>query len=599
MVGHSAEPAIFDVAVVGGGPAGSTVSTLLKKYQPTLRVAVFEGARFPRPHIGESQLPATMPVIFEMGCWDKVEAAGFPIKIGASYTWGRDDETWEINFFPPEDFKDQPRPAPYEGQRKYTAFQVERGLYDKILLDHAQGLGVEVFEESPIEEVLREGDRVTGLRRPGGEIVTARYYIDASGARGFLRRAMGIESHAPKELRNIAIYNYWDNAKWAIEIGVGGTRIQIRSLPYGWIWFIPLGPTVTSIGLVCPADYYKKSGKTAEQLYLDSIASQPLIADLVSGAHVTGPTQTTKDWSHLCQRLAGDNWFLIGEAAGFADPILSAGMSLAHHSGRHAAYTILELERGELDAGWLKRLYDERNRQGIEQHIRFAHFWYASNGCFTELKEYCGNIAKDAGLKLDPRQAWEWLALGGFTSQYVGLAQAAHWDLFGAKKMVDMFLGFREFRFQVYNQFRLDLKDAKKDRIGALREGRVLPVECFRRGRHLLPNSGHFGLLIHVLKQTRDGVKLVDALRKEIAKRHQPEHCNQVLNRHLEALEAMIQEGWVDARLDKSRPMIQPTYENESKMFRSTADDERALMEAKRQREGMASSMLLSGQELE
>ena len=164
-------------------------------------------------------------------------------------------------------------------------------------------------------------------------------------------RALGVESWAPMELRNIAVWNYWENAEWALEIGTGATRVQVRSLPFGWIWFIPIGPTTTSVGLVCPSEYYKRSGMTVEELYLKALDMQPQIKNLMEQATPKGPTQSCRDWSHLSERLVGDNWFLMGEAAGFADPILAAGMHLAHQSSRHVAYTILELERGEHD-GW-------------------------------------------------------------------------------------------------------------------------------------------------------------------------------------------------------------------------------------------------------
>jgi len=71
-----AKPMECDVAIIGGGPAGSTAGTLLKKYRPDLRVAIFERERFPRDHIGESQLPAISYVLDEMGCWDTYKTAG-------------------------------------------------------------------------------------------------------------------------------------------------------------------------------------------------------------------------------------------------------------------------------------------------------------------------------------------------------------------------------------------------------------------------------------------------------------------------------------------------------------------------------------------
>ena len=141
MVSARAED--FDVAIIGGGPAGSTCSTLLKKYNPSLKVLVVERERFPREHIGESQLPPITPVLEEMGVWDKVEAANFPIKIGATYRWGSSPDLWDFEFIPAKYFVSQERPSKLTAQRRMLAFQVERAIYDKILLDHARECGVD------------------------------------------------------------------------------------------------------------------------------------------------------------------------------------------------------------------------------------------------------------------------------------------------------------------------------------------------------------------------------------------------------------------------------------------------------------------------
>lgn len=553
----SAAGGAWDVVIIGGGPAGTTCATLLRKYNPALRVLILEKEVFPREHIGESQLPAIMPVLDEMGVWDKVEAADFPVKLGASFTWGRDEESWDFDFYPVAQFRDEPRPGRYEGQRQFTAFQVERSRYDKILLDHARSMGCEAREGTPVREILREGDRVTGLVLEGGQRIVGRHYVDASGAWGVLRRAMGIHSDAPKELRNIAIWNYWEKAEWAVKIGVGGTRIQVRSLPYGWIWFIPLGPTRTSVGLVCPAAYYKESGLSTQELYDRALRDQPQIAHLLRNAHPDDELRSIKDWSHLSDRLVGENWILVGEACGFADPILSAGMSLAHHSGRDAAYTILELERGTLDASWLRERYDEKNRTNIRQHIRFAQFWYASNGCFTELKDHCRKIADEAGLEMSPREAWEWLARGGFTAHTVGVARAGSFNVAGSKHLVEKFTGENVlFEIEKFNRFVLDLDRAERGHIGALSDGRINKVECFRRDGRLLPAAGDFSLVIAVLRVTSDGTEMVQRMSAAIATREQPANRMNRLLRVLQALEAMIHDGWVRCEVDQGRPML-------------------------------------------
>ena len=340
----------IDVAIIGGGPAGSTAGTFLRKHGTDPRVLILERETFPREHVGESQLPGASRILDEMGCWDKVEAANFPIKVGATYKWGRSEELWDFDFVPVERVSSEPRPGRYEGERRGLAFQVDRSVYDTILLDHAASVGCEVRQNARVVRVDREGDRVTGLELDSGERVEARHYLDASGHSGVLRRAMGIAAEPATGLQNIAIWDYWRNAEWAETIGAGGTRVQVISVGYGWIWFIPLGPDRTSVGLIVPAEYYRAQGVRPEDLYVRALGEDARLAGLIANATREGKLETTKDWSFLAERHSGENWMLVGEASGFADPILAAGMTIAHFSAREAAFTILEADLGRRSA---------------------------------------------------------------------------------------------------------------------------------------------------------------------------------------------------------------------------------------------------------
>jgi flavin-dependent dehydrogenase len=572
-----------DVAIIGGGPAGATLGALLRKYDPSLEVLILEKERFPREHIGESQLPAIGAVLHEMGAWDKVEAAGFPIKLGASLTWGRNAESWDFDFYPVDRFVDEPRPGRYEGQRTRTAWQVERAIYDTILLEHAAEMGAGVRQGTKVESIGREGDRITGLKLAGGGLVQAEWYIDASGAVGMLRRAMGVETRAPKELRNIAVYGYWDNVEWAVEIGVGGTWVQVRSLPYGWIWFIPLSPTRASVGLVCPAEYYKDSGKDPAALYHGALRQQGEIAHLMRDARLVSEIQTTKDWSHVCDRLTGENWALCGEAAGFADPILAAGMTLAHTSARELAYTLLEVRRGEVDRKWLLEAYNSKTRKNIEQHIRFAQFWYASNGCFSDLQEHCARIAGEVGLELSPQEAWRWLAQGGFTNQSVDRPNVGSFDLASARRLVNMFGDEPDkYLFMRHNVYELiDLSGSKRDRLPEYEEGRVRSVECLRRGQKALPVTGAYNVLLHLLRHTSDAATLFGMIKSQVLEKAPAERRAVLGNQLLQALEVMALDGWIRLRTDPSRPLphaavgsalqLRPTKEGAEALRRARA----------------------------
>lgn len=548
----------YDVLIIGGGPGGSTTGTLLKKYHPDLRVLIVEREKFPREHVGESQLPQIGAILDEMGVWDKVEAANFPIKIGATYLWGQSAELWDFEFLPIAEFKDEPRPAQYRGQRRKTALQVERALYDDILLHHAEEHGCEVRQETAVVKVLCEKDRVTGVQLSDGTLVTARHYVDASGHGAILRRTLGVATDCPTNLKNIAIWDYWENAEWAVHIGVGGTRVQVMSVGFGWIWFIPLGPTRTSIGLVCPAEYYKKTQKPPEELYLQAVQNQSQIQKLIQNATRSGNVRTTNDWSFLADRTVGENWFLVGEAAGFADPILAAGLTLTHVGAREAAYTILALEKGEHAADWLKKHYNENQRRRIAQHIRFADFWYAANGQFTDLQAHCREIARTSGLNLTPQKAWAWLAQGGFTNDVLGQPAIGGLDLAGMKGVMQIITTEPvAWHASEFNVFRLNLAGAEAETLPYYDKGTIKAVQCYVREGLRLPMVGTFGLLTQILRQTSDIQTVVQQIMGVLQQHVAPELHQLYLQTAIQSLEVLVSEGWVTATLDPTRPRLQ------------------------------------------
>ena len=546
-----------DVAIIGGGPAGSTAGSLLKKYMPELEVAIFERESFPRDHVGESQLPPISYVLDEMGCWDQVEAAGFPIKVGATYRWGSSPELWDFNFVPPKDFRDDPRPARFEGQRRLTAFQVERARYDQILLRHAESLGCTVREATKVAEVTREGDKVTGLTLDDGSQVEARFYLDGSGGTGFLRRAMGVGTNVPTRLKNVAFWDYWENAEWAVSIGTGGTRVLVLSIGTGWIWFIPLGPTRTSIGYVCPAEHAKTCGMSPAELYDWALAQEPLIQKLTANATRENEVQATRDWSFLADRMAGENWMLIGESAGFADPILAAGLTLTHAGAREAAYVVLSLLREEHDPDWLKTNYQETQATRIGQHIRFADFWYSANGQFTELQDYTQEIARDAGLELSAEEAFQWLGTGGFIHDISGQSGIGGFDLIALKGIADFFAeGETEWQLNAYNCFRLDLEGAEQSDLPLFQGGRIKRTACFRRDGRQLPVAGAFALTIELLRRTEDIVEIYKGAVAFAQKHKIAASPRLAAEKVLEALETMVADGWVAGRLDPDKPRL-------------------------------------------
>jgi flavin-dependent dehydrogenase len=564
---------MFDVVIVGGGPSGSTCGAFLKKYAPELKVGIFEREVFPRDHVGESLLPAVCKVLEELGAWDKVEAANFPIKIGATYRWGATDDLWDFEFLPGVSFKDEERPATYEGQRSKTAFQVDRAIFDKILLDHAKELGCEVTEGVRILEVMKENDSVTGLKLSNGETVTSKHYVDGSGVSGIIRREFDVPVEYPSNLKNIAIWDYWQDAEWAVTLGSGGTRIVVMSLGYGWIWFIPISPTRTSVGFVVPLEYYKASGLKPEEIYRKALAEEPLISKLLINANCESNLSTTNDWSYIAQRLSGENWFMVGDSCGFADPILSAGLTLAMMGARQVAYSILAVERKEHDLKWLRDFYNESHRARIRQHVLFADFWYTSNGQFTDLIDNTAKIAGEAGLKLSPDEAFRWLGTGGFTHEDQSSPHVGGFAIHGVQALNQRF-SQQKVTWQVAqnNIFKLNLDGVIEEEVPIFFEGKIWAKKSFRRDGKMLPKYGVFDIVMLILQKESEIVFAIERFRLFFMRNPIYSSVETGVEMALVTLETMIADGWVTAEYDPSLPLYPFKVEDEGNAIHQNSD---------------------------
>lgn len=556
MVADSAstDGAMYDVVIVGGGPGGSTLGTLLKKYKPSLKVLILEREVFPRDHIGESQLPPISRVLNEMGAWDKVERAGFPVKLGATYTWGKTTEPWTFAFIPFDQVGDTTRPGKYEGWRTRVAFQVDRAIYDDLLLKHAQECGCEVRQATKVVDVpheeTRAGKRITRVVLENGEEITARYYVDCSGNAAVIRRRLGVEIDAPSLLRNIAFWDYFSKPGLNKSLLEGTViRILIRSIGYGWLWYIVLGDDRTSVGVVCNAEYYKKSGKKPEEIHRESLALEPQLSKLLEGATSRGKIDSTTDWSYVAKTVHGPNWFLCGECLGFADPILSAGLTLTHTCAEHLACTILELDKGEIEASWLRSQYESIQKRRVLQHIKFAEYWYSANGLFESITDNCTEIAKQSGFNLNPADAFRWLSNGG-VDDVLGQFAIGGLGLSGIKSIQKRFQHERggdvSFLIDGATRLNLNLRGATQSVMAEPKHGKIVKVTVYERGTARVPMFGPYAIVVECLKKTSKVEELVAVLRAHIASLvKRPEEVTAVFNQCIQCMEALTAQGWI------------------------------------------------------
>lgn len=384
----------FDVVVVGGGPAGSTVATLVAKQGH--RVLILEREEFPRYQIGESLLPATIHGICELlGVGEEIRAAGFTVKRGGTFRWGANPEPWTFNFA---------LSSRMAGPSSY-AFQVERMRFDDILLKNARRVGVDVRERCTALETIGD-ERVEGVRYLDADgverTVAARFVLDASGNASRLHKRVGGPRRYSEFFRSLAIFGYFENGKRLP--GPQAGNILSAAFPGGWFWYIPLSETLTSVGAVVHRDSAHRVQGDPDAVLRELIDECPTVADMLSDARrVTGgpygEIRVRKDYSYHKDRFWSPGMALVGDAACFVDPVFSSGVHLATYSGLLAARSVNSVLAGTVGESAAFAEYERRYRSEYAVFYEFlvafyelhvderSYFWQAKKIMNCEIPE--------------------------------------------------------------------------------------------------------------------------------------------------------------------------------------------------------------------
>ncbi len=365
-----------DVVVIGGGPAGSTVSTLLAK--AGVSVELFERETFPRFHIGESLIPETYWVLKDLDMLPKMQASHFVKKYSVQFVNAEGRESAPFYFW---DNK------PHECSQTW---QVVRSEFDQMMLENAREHGVNVHEGVRVHDVIFEGDRAVGVRIKDGEgfrEVRAKVVVDASGQNGLLMNRLNLRVWDPI-LNKGAIWTYWENAYRDSGKDEGATLVIQNGNRQGWFWYIPQHDNIVSIGIVAPFDYIFKGRTNYAQTYEEEVEMCPGVKQRVANAKKVTGYFATKDYTYRSTRVSGDGWVLVGDAFGFLDPLYSSGVLLALKSGQLASTAIVGgLAKGdtsEVQLGAWGRVFNE----GVDRMRRLVCEYYSGFSFGKMIREY-------------------------------------------------------------------------------------------------------------------------------------------------------------------------------------------------------------------
>jgi len=339
----------YDAIIIGAGPAGSTAAARLAR--AGVKVLVVEKEKFPRFRIGESLLPAGNRYFEEIGVWEKLGAAGFVEKYGAEFYDGKTGRGIHIIFA-----------NGYFGGPPMT-FEVERAVFDQVLLDHAASCGCEVRMETRVTSARRE-QKVWQVDLAGATPgqVSADWLLDASGRDAVMGRVLSMARDQLNYPKRMAIYNHFSGVPRRADRR--GGNIHIFRLPGGWFWLIPLAGGKTSVGLVRPLDEMGGAQlRNPEEIFWRTVRETKLLPEMMEKAQPLDKFRVTADYCFCYSRFAEDGLFLIGDAASFIDPVFSSGVSLACASASRAVETLLRLKR-------TGRPFDHREQARYTQYMK-------------------------------------------------------------------------------------------------------------------------------------------------------------------------------------------------------------------------------------
>ncbi|MCF6245386.1 MAG: tryptophan 7-halogenase [Sulfurovum sp.] len=350
---------MYDVVIIGGGPAGSIAAIQLRN--SGYSVKVIEKLKFPRFVIGESLLPRCNELLEEVGMLNIVEDAGFQLKGGV--TFENEENNRKVIHF-----------TENLGQKHNSSFQVRREIFDKLLFDNAEKLGASMSMETEVIAFDENKNIVTVVNSKGEEEkYQAKKVIDASGYGRVLPRLLNLETHSSLSSRR-AIFCRVQNDSRDTDGTDGYITVYVVGDNDAWIWNIPLSSTETSVGIVCSEEYFQSFDGDETGFWNHVVENNSHAKVRYANATKINDVGMIGGYSSDVTTMFGANFVLVGNATEFLDPIFSSGVTLALESGVKAANLIIEEFKGK-EVDW-KCEYEDYMMIGINVFREYVNAWY-------------------------------------------------------------------------------------------------------------------------------------------------------------------------------------------------------------------------------
>jgi flavin-dependent dehydrogenase len=395
----------YDVILIGGGPSGSCASAILAEYGH--RVLVLEREKFPRYHIGESLIPFTFGPLERIGMIPKMRASQFVKKYSVTFVQPDGRRSQPFYFF-----------TRYDRGTVAQTWQVLRSEFDQMLLDNAREKGAEVREETTVNRLLMEGDRVVGVEATDkvGKTyqVRAAITLDCSGKEAFTSNRRGWRMNDPY-LNKVAVWTYYKGAKRGTGVDEGDTTVAYVP-DKGWFWFIPQHNDMVSVGIVAEGKYLTRDGvREPREIFHREVEENQWIKSHLAAGTPTGKYFITSEYSRHSKYCAAPGLLLLGDAFAFLDPVFSSGVMLALKSGQLAGEAVHEgLLKGDLSPAHFAP-YGRTVREGVENMRKLVYAFYDPKFSFREVIQRhpaAAGLLTDClsgDVNKDFTELWDWI----------------------------------------------------------------------------------------------------------------------------------------------------------------------------------------------